>query len=216
MRRAIAICSAVLAISVLPASAAFASTATLSDSPPPGAVTIDLVNANGSGCPVGSAVIALQPDKTAFTISYSKYTAAIGAGTGTTDFRKNCQIGARLHVPQGFTFALASADYRGFAAMKPGVSAVEGANYYFTGAPQTIVKQHPVAGPLQNPWVTHDVIPFASLEFAPCGGKRDLNINTSLLLQGAGPAGTTSTITMDSTDLSLDTIIHLAWKQCKI
>lgn len=216
MRKTIAIGSAALAslaLVALPTSSALASKASVDV--PPGEVTVNLVAANGSGCPAGSAVITVQPDKKAFTVSYSKYTALVGVGAGAIDFRKNCQLAARLHVPQGFSFAIAEATYRGFAVLKPGVKATEGANYYFSGEPQTTIIKHNIPGPLEDPWVTNDKVPFASLEWSRCGGGRDLNINTSLLLTGGpGPAGTTSTITMDSSDVNLDTIFNLAWKKC--
>src|SRR5437763_3163316 len=98
---------------------------------PPGKIVIDVVTVNGSGCPDRTAAVAVAPDNTAFTVTYSKFTAQVGVGSTPTDFRKNCQLNLRVHVPQGFTYAIAQADYRGFAHLEKGATALERANYYF-------------------------------------------------------------------------------------
>src|SRR5512142_1289035 len=96
--------------------------------PPPDKIVIDVVTVNGSGCPAGTAAVAVSPDNTAFTVTYSQYLAQVGVGATATDFRKNCQLSLAVHVPQGFTFAIAEADYRGFASLAAGASGTERAN----------------------------------------------------------------------------------------
>ncbi len=59
--------------------------------PPPDRIVIDVVTVNGSGCPAGTAAIAVSPDNQAFTVTYSDYLAQVGVGSKPTDFRKNCQ-----------------------------------------------------------------------------------------------------------------------------
>src|SRR5690348_5770864 len=99
--------------------------------PPPDKIVIDVVTVNGSGCPANTAAVAVSPDNTAFTVTYSKYLAQVGIGATATDFRKNCQLNLAVHVPSGFTFAIAEADYRGFASLQKGAVGTERANYYF-------------------------------------------------------------------------------------
>src|SRR4051812_42448781 len=86
--------------------------------PPPSSIAIDVVTANGSGCPAGTAAVAVSPDKSAFTVTYSNYLAQAGAGTRPTDFRKNCQLNLNVHIPGGFTYAVTEADYRGYAHLE--------------------------------------------------------------------------------------------------
>ncbi|MGF1429628.1 DUF4360 domain-containing protein [Kitasatospora sp. LaBMicrA B282] len=177
--------------------------------------TIGLVSLNGSGCRAGTAAVAPSPDGTAFTVSYSNYLAQSGAGTSPTDFRRNCQLTVQVNAPQGFTYAVAEADYRGYAYLAPGASAVEQANYYFQGMPQTVSASHPFSGPVDEDWQATDTANIASLVWSPCGEIRDLNINTQLRVsQGSADPGSTSFMTMDSTDGSLTTIYHLDWAQC--
>ncbi|MFD0258860.1 DUF4360 domain-containing protein [Kitasatospora indigofera] len=184
--------------------------------PPPDKIVIDVATVNGSGCPAGTAAIAVSPDSTAFTVTYSDYTAQVGLGSKPTDFRKNCQLNLRVHVPQGFTYAIASADYRGFAHLEKGAVGVQKANYYFQGSPQTSSLSHQFTGRLDDSWQVTDTVPVAALVWAPCGETRNFNINTELRVNAgtSDPARTTSFMTMDSTDGSIRTTYHLAWEYC--
>jgi hypothetical protein len=183
---------------------------------PDGKITIDVATVNGSGCRPGTAEVAVAPDNTAFTVTYSEYLAQVGVGAKPTDFRKNCQLSLHVHVPQGFTYAIARADYRGFASLAKGATAQERANYYFQGSPQTVSSTHSLKGPLEENWQASDVVGIEALVFAPCGAQRYLNINTELRV-AAGKSDTkttTSFVTMDSTDGSISTIYQFAWKRC--
>ncbi|MBV6699755.1 DUF4360 domain-containing protein [Kitasatospora aureofaciens] len=183
---------------------------------PPDRIVIDVATVNGSGCPAGTAAVAVSPDNTAFTVTYSSYLAQVGVGSKPTDFRKNCQLDLRVHVPQGFTYAIASADYRGFAHLENGATGTQRASYYFQGEPDTRYATHRFNGPKDDNWQATDTVDVAALVFAPCGEERNFNINTELRV-GAGssdPTSTTSFMTMDSTDGSINTVYRLAWKQC--
>lgn len=185
-------------------------------SPPTTAMTIDVITVNGSGCPLGTAAVAVAPDNTAFTVTYSEYTAQVGVGAKPTDFRKNCQINLKVNVPQGFTYAISQVDYRGFASLEAGATATERANYYFQGSAATSYIAHNFKGALLDDWQVSDSVELAALVWAPCGEKRNLNINTELRVAAgtSDPTKTTSFMTMDSADGSLTTIYHFAWKQC--
>src|SRR3954469_12947755 len=124
--------------------------------PPPDKIVIDVATVNGSGCPQGTAAVAVSPDNTAFTGTYSQYLAQAGGNSDPTAFRKNCQLNLIVHVPQGFTYAIASADYRGFLSLQPGASSTEKASYYFQGSPNTASITHPFAGPHDDNWQATD------------------------------------------------------------
>lgn len=47
--------------------------------PPPDKIVIKVATVNGSGCPQGTAAVAVSPDNTAFTVTYSDYLAQVGA-----------------------------------------------------------------------------------------------------------------------------------------
>ncbi|MFE5868835.1 DUF4360 domain-containing protein [Streptomyces roseifaciens] len=201
----------------LVAAASFAPSSAATDGvPPPDRVVIDVMAVNGSGCPAGTAAVAVASDNTAFTVTYSKYLAQVGVGAKPTDFRKNCQLGLNIHVPQGFTYAIAKADYRGFAHLENGAVGMERASYYFQGMSHTTSVSHRFAGPLDDNWQTTDVTDAAEVVYAPCGAQRLLNVNTELRVSAGSsdPSNSTSFMEMDSTDGSVSTLYHFSWKEC--
>ncbi|MFG2400049.1 DUF4360 domain-containing protein [Streptomyces lydicus] len=201
--------------SLLLGSASPTTPARFGDDPPTGKITITVATVNGSGCRPGSAAVAIAPDNTAFTVTYSEYLAQAGGSSKPTDARKNCQIALNVHVPQGFTYAIARADYRGYASLAPGAKGLEQANYYFQGQQQTARKSHSFAGPYDNNWQSSDETDIDALVYAPCGEERYFNINTELRVDGrSADPKTTSFMAMDSTDGSINTVYHFAWKEC--
>lgn len=198
-----------LAAPIISTSAAEAST----QGAPSGKITVDVQTVNGSGCKAGTAAVAVAPDNTAFTVTYSDYTAVAGPSAGPTDFRKNCQLSLLVHVPQGFTYAIAKADYRGFGSLAAGAIGIERAAYYFMGDSRTDYVTHTFNGPLSDNWQVSDETDYADLVYAPCGENRGLNVNTELRVN-AGSSKSTSFMTMDSVDGSVNTTYHFNWKQC--
>jgi hypothetical protein len=184
--------------------------------PPSDRITIDVVTINGSGCPAGTADVEVSPDNTSFHVTYHNYVAWVGAGAKPTDFRKNCQLALQIHVPQGFTYAIAQAEYNGFAHLVRGATGLQRANYYFQGSSQTSSVSHPFSAPYSDYWQTTDTTDSASLVWAPCGIYRNLNVNSELRVRpGPGDSWSTSFMTMDTSDGSIRTIFHFAWKRCE-
>ncbi|GLY51014.1 DUF4360 domain-containing protein [Lentzea sp. NBRC 102530] len=186
------------------------------ETPPPDHITIDIVTVNGSGCPAGTAAVAVSEDNKAFTVTYSDYLAQVGVGARPTDFRKNCQLNLRVNVPQGFTYGIAQADYRGFAHLERGAYAIQKANYYFQGMSQNDTAQHRYNGPHSDDWQATDETEVAAIVYSPCGEKRNFNINTELRVYPgtSNTATTTSFVSMDSTDGAIDTTYQFSWKTC--
>ncbi|MET8682751.1 DUF4360 domain-containing protein [Streptomyces sp. NPDC004732] len=183
--------------------------------PPPDKIVIEVATVNGSGCPLGTAAVAVSEDNTAFTVTYSDYLAKAGGGADPTAFRRNCQLSLIVHVPSGFTYAIASADYRGYASLQPGAKGTEKASYYFQGSPQTASISHEFKGVYNDNWQATDTTDWAQLVWAPCGVKRNFNINTELRVDlGTSDPAKSSFMTMDSTDGDISTIYHVAWKEC--
>ncbi|MHC0430781.1 DUF4360 domain-containing protein [Streptomyces sp. O3] len=184
--------------------------------PPADKIVIEIATVNGSGCPEGTAAVAVSEDNTAFTVTYSQYLARAGGASDPIDFRKNCQLNLVVYVPHGFTYAIASADYRGFASLQPGAKSQQKASYYFQGSPDTASATHPFSGPYNDNWQATDETDWGQLVWAPCGVQRNFNINTELRVDtGTSDPARTSFMTMDSTDGDINTVYRLAWKECK-
>ncbi|KAF4408343.1 MULTISPECIES: DUF4360 domain-containing protein [Streptomyces] len=180
-------------------------------------IVVGVNTVNGSGCPAGTAAVAVSPDNTAFTVTYSDYLAQVGVGAQPTDSRKNCQLNLDVHVPGGFTYAIASVDYRGYAHLEKGASGLQKASYYHQGSPETASSTHEFKGPFSDNWQTTDSTDYGELVWAPCGVDRNVNINSELRVSG-GESNTkesTSFMTMDSTDGAVSTEYHIEWKKCE-
>jgi hypothetical protein len=203
---------AALLTATLPAHAAPTSSF---DDPPADKVVIKIATVNGSGCPLGTAAVAVSPDNTAFTVTYSDYLAKVGGNADPTAFRKNCQLNLIVHVPGGFTYGIASADYRGFASLQRGATGMQKASYYFQGSSNTASKTHNFSGVYNDNWQATDQTEYAQIVWSPCGVERNFNINTELRVSaGTSTPGSSSFMTMDSTDGDISTTYHLAWKEC--
>ncbi|MFC9435707.1 DUF4360 domain-containing protein [Nocardia sp. NPDC057030] len=219
MCKKLAVLSAAVFAFATPISGSLASGAPIPDQAipvPPDKVVIDVVTVNGSGCPQGTAAVEVLPDNTAFTVTSSRYTARVGVGARPYDFRKNCQLNLKVHVPQGFTYGIAQADYRGFAHLEQGATALEAARYYFQGDSSTDFADHTFKGPLNDVWQATDKPEAGEIVYLPCGENRNFNINTQLRVYAgtSNPNETTSSITMNSPDGSVNTTYHFAWKKC--
>jgi len=181
--------------------------------PAAGQVTLEVQTVNGSGCPAGTATVAMQPDNTGFRIKYTDFRAEDGGTAEPTAIRKNCQVNLLVHIPQGFTFAIARADYVGRLHLESGATALERSNYYFQGSSDNNYADHAFAGPLDGAWRATDITAAADLVYAPCGVTRSLNINTELRV-AAGASAAKSYISMRTSDGEVYTLVQFQWKQC--
>lgn len=176
-------------------------------------ITVDVQTVNGSGCPAGTATVTASADNTSFVVSYNDFLALAGGSANAVDSRKNCQINALVHVPQGFTYGIARADYRGFGHLLAGASATQLAHYYVTGASETAESSHVFSGPMDGFWSASDREQVSEVVYAPCGRDSLFNINTELRVNPGSSKGT-SLMTMDSTRGTVRTIFQLTWKSC--
>ncbi|AQT70979.1 MULTISPECIES: DUF4360 domain-containing protein [Streptomyces] len=178
-------------------------------------VTVDVATVNGSGCRPGSAAVAVSPDNSAFTVTYSEYVAQAGGGAPAVEGRKNCLLSLVVHVPQGYTYAIAKVDYRGFGSLQPGAIGTQKASYYFQGMSQTAYRTHRFDGALDDNWQATDTTGIEALVWSPCGEQRNFNINTELRAEvGTSDPSKTSFMALDSTDGSINSVYHFSWKQC--
>ncbi|MFY1694658.1 DUF4360 domain-containing protein [Solwaraspora sp. WMMA2101] len=178
---------------------------------PEGSISVEVLAANGSGCAPGTARVVAQPDGSGFRIRYFDFVASAGGGTDPAASRRNCQLGVLVTVPAGWTFAVATADYRGRAAVPAGAAGLQRTNYYWQGSSDSSRTEETFDGPYHGLWSTRDAAPV--LSYLPCGQQRVLNINTELRVDAGTSAGIT-TMSMTSTDADIDTLFNLAWQRC--
>lgn len=212
IRTAVAGLTAVAAVALGGVIGAGPAAAAASDAPPTSQITVDVVAVNGSGCPAGTATARMSPDNTGFHITFSSFIARDGGTASPTAFRRNCQVGVQVHVPQGFTYAVASDEYRGRLALGSDASALVRNNYYFQGVGEvSTTVDHNFFGALNGAWRTKDVTAVTDLVYAPCGRDIVLNINTELRVDSPSSS---SWISLRSSDGDVDTLVQFGWKSC--
>src|SRR5258708_1302919 len=74
----------------------------------------------GSGCPAGSAAVAVSPDARALSILFDQFIAEAGGDTGRSITRKTCNLAVPVHIPQGYSVSIFQIDYRGFNSLPYG------------------------------------------------------------------------------------------------
>jgi hypothetical protein len=184
--------------------------------PDPDTVHIKRLAYAGSGCPPGSAVADLAPDRTAFTLMFSEFIAELGPGVPAREARKNCQVNLSLHVPHGFTYGIASVDYRGYGIIERGTVGRQQATYYFQGQAPDATAWEDMWGPFDDIWHVRHEVEYASIVWAPCGVERSLNINAQLRVEHrSGPRTSKAIMGMDSEDGNLHQIFHVVWAECR-
>jgi Domain of unknown function (DUF4360) len=175
------------------------------------AITVEVIANNGSGCAPGTASVVSNGDNTGFRVRYRDFVAEAGGGAAIVDRRKNCQLGVLVTIPEGWTIAIASANYRGKAFLRSGASALQRTSYYWQGASTTERKDVTFAGPLNGLWTTWDVAPV--LTYAECGSQSVLNVNTELRVDPGSSTGT-STMSMNATESDVETLFNFRLSSC--
>lgn len=175
------------------------------------AITVEVIANSGSGCAPGTATVVSNGDNTGFRIKYRDFLATAGGGASIVERRKNCQLGVLVTIPDGWTIAIASANYRGRASLLSGASALQRTSYYWQGSSATERKDATFTGPLNGLWTTWDVAPV--LTYAECGSQSVLNINTELRVD-AGTSTGTSTMSMNTTEGDVDTLFNFSLSSC--
>jgi hypothetical protein len=192
----------------LAATAAVPSSSTASTPPP--RITVEVVSANGSGCPSGSAHVSATPGGTSFKVTYSRFTASAGPGAAAVDFRKNCQLALDVSGPKGWTWAISRVVDAGSANLQSGATGVQATSFYWSGNSRTGRVSHAFTGPVSGPWQRSKKIAKKQLVYVPCGQDRFLNINFELRVS-AGSATGRNALTMDATSGS---VFHVVRRKC--
>lgn len=190
---------------------ATAPTAGVAPEPLPEAVRIDVVSVNGSGCPVGTTSVAMEPHDSALTITYGSFVAQIGPGTRPTDARRTCQVRLNVRGPSGFAFALTGSGYRGTASLAESATVTQRTTHHVAGSPGTTPAPRRLTGPYLGDYLADEPVDAAALAFTRCGAAHLMVVNTDLQVHpgASDPTTTTSVVSIDKS-----TGYSLAWRRC--
>lgn len=188
------------------------STASLAKKPAPhpGGVSVESVTYNGTGCPAGSVSVVLSPDGEAMTVAFSQLFAAVGTGIAAADTSHHCKLHVKVNVPPGWSYALASVDYRGYVALDPGMTARRQSRYHISGESPVRTIASTWSGAVDDSYAVRDLGAGAPAPayWSRCGKGKNLMIETRVDVQGASGQGL---VTVDAVD---GEIFHLVWQQC--
>ena len=194
---------------------------------PEGVQIID-ARMQGSGCQNDTARAVMSPDGKAFSVFMDNYSAA--ADPGFTLDRKACTVNLSVVSPPGWSFTIASADYRGFINAEAGTQVSHQVLYAFDGS--TPPNERPgfgnspgkysflqkiFHGPMTQDYFVRNVIDARAQLWSPCSGRipSNLLIQTFLTAKINAP-GREAQITLDSVDGVLAQQFSFTWKKCLV
>lgn len=167
----------------------------------------------GTGCPAGSASVTVSPDQSAVSILFDQFLTEAGNTTGRRIDRKSCNLSIPVQVPQGYSVAVFTVDYRGYNAVPRGGYNRFDAEYFWAGARGPRISRQ-FNGPLNDTYTVTDDLMATSLIWTPCGASVNLRVNASMM--SMSNSRNEQTIgTVDSADISSGLIYHLQWRRCR-
>ncbi|WP_413287860.1 DUF4360 domain-containing protein [Bdellovibrio sp. HCB337] len=191
---------------------------------PPSAKILS-VQTGGAGCEATNTAVSLAPDLQAISVLFSDFTLEVGAGTARPNDGqqvKNCQIRVEIETPAGWSLAVKSVDYRGFAHLPAGASARHRFSYRTDGMPPAMLREAPMQGPFTDNYFFRLEQPLKERIHTPCGPPNiRLRLGTHMVLyypvgaaKRTGEPRETAMLSLDSADVSLQQDFQLEWKRC--
>ena len=163
----------------------------------------------GTGCPAGTAAVALSSDKKSLSLRFDRY--EVQAGGSRTFDRKSCNLAVPLRVPSGLSVAVVAVQYRGVNRLPPGAKAQFRAEYFFAGG-QGPVSTRTFNGPLQGRFSFADKLTAKSRVWSACGADVILRTNTSLRVSTAAKRAASSSVR--SQEIKSAIVYSLQWRNC--
>jgi len=191
---------------------------------PPGARIISVQTA-GPGCEATQTSVSLAPDLQAISVLFSNFNLELGAGTTNPQdplIIKQCQIRVEIETPAGWSLAIKSVDYRGYAHLPAGAIARHRFSYRTDGMPPAMLREAPLQGPLDQDYFFRLEQPVSERVHTPCGPPNiRLRLGTHMMLRypphaekRTGEPRATAILSLDSADASLKQDFQVEWKRC--
>jgi len=184
----------------------------------PQGVYLKSVQNSGSGCPTGSASTVLSPDAKSLSILFDQFQVEAGQASRLLNDKKGCSIHLDFEIPKGWSMALFSADYRGFADIEKGTMGVHQVTYRFSEQQKPFQFSAKIfQGPYHSDYLIQNAVPIDSnLSWSSCKNPVNLIIDTDVMARvlGRNIGNQNALMILDSLDGSIEQKFKVAWKRC--
>lgn len=186
---------------------------TLAAAVPASADDISLGNPGygGSGCPGGSVSATLSPDGKSLSLIFDEYTVSAGGMTGRSFDRKSCNVAIPVHVPNGYSIAVLSVDYRGYNQLPRRAMSQFNVEYFFAGSRGPAFRRS-FYGALESDYFINNLLGVESLVWSPCGADVNLRTNSSMRVNTFNNAEASASV--DSQDVNAAIVYRLQMRRC--
>ncbi|MDI1448005.1 DUF4360 domain-containing protein [Polyangium sp. 6x1] len=168
---------------------------------------------NGTGCPQNSVAGTLSADFKALELVFGAFTSEASPVGLPSEARKFCQLTVDLGFPQGYSFSIVSADYRGYADLEAAVVGTQTSSYYFTGGLGYSFRTK-LVGPFSENYFRRDNLALEAAIWSPCGASRPLNISTQAAVSTLANRAGSGLMTLDSLSLVVRQTYGIIWRKC--
>lgn len=159
----------------------------VSSGPDSNAPFVASITANGTGCPSRSWTAKLADDGQSFRILFVDFENEVNRYRSISV--KDCQLSIKVKSPADQQYAVEAFNYTGYARLRDGASAKVLTSAYFQGNPAEAAKSSiEINGEYDKSYEFGTEIPPGEAVWSECGKERDLNVRTTVRLQGADRA----------------------------
>ncbi len=165
----------------------------------------------GTGCPSGSVSATLSPDNKALSIIFDAYQVSAGGTTGRSFDRKSCNVAIPVSVPEGYSVAVLSVDYRGYNRLPPRAASQFNVEYFFAGSRGPAFRRN-FYGALDSDFLINNALVVQSMVWSACGADVNLRTNSSMRVSTVNNAEAMATV--DTQDVNAAIVYRLSWRRC--
>jgi hypothetical protein len=164
------------------------------------------IGLGGTGCPAGTARVALGSDGT-LTIRFTRY--EVSAGGARSFDRKACGLTIPVSLPAGMSVAIVGVQYKGVNRLPAGAKSTLSAEIFFAGGQGPVVSRS-FTGPLNRSF-TYSTAAAATV-WSACGAALNLRVNSSLRVTTTG--GRTASASIRSQEIGAALVYQLRFRRC--
>ena len=164
----------------------------------------------GSGCPAGSASIAIAPDSSVLQILFDAMVAETGTSLNRRIDRKQCTVVLPIYKEPGFQFTVVIAQARGFLALETGAQARVSQTVRIPNGLNGKPFEKKWTGPMMMEFILDNSLSSEPQLWSLCGQTQSL-VQISYVAQVVGGKDNVHSLVQ----LSPEGIIRLQWRRCK-